>query len=440
LLHMYAIVDIETTGGHPETNGITEIAIVLHNGKEIEERFSTLVNPLTPIPKFVAHLTGISNEMVAKAPTFSQVADKIYHLLKRRIFVAHNVNFDHSFIKYHFKAAGYDWNTRKLCTIRLARKAFPGHQRYGLEHICHTLGIVNNSRHRALGDAEATAELFDRIIAKGGDKFINTFLRREGRDQTLPPYLHEDYVNNLPLTPGVYYFHDSKGKVIYVGKAKCLKHRVVSHFTGLDTGEKRQGFLREIHSVTYQECAGEFTASLLESVEIKKLWPAYNKSQKRFDQLYAIYLYEDARGYLRLGIDKKRKNLPAMASFGLMADAHRTLWKLVNRFELHAGLCFLDKTADDTALPPAGEYNSRVTEALQHIAAANETFVVQEKDAVVLVENGKFYGMGRLRDISESMPIESIKQYLTPYPENEVIRSMIRQYAEKNPGRVWNWK
>jgi DNA polymerase-3 subunit epsilon len=274
------------------------------------------------------------------------------------------------------------------------------------------------------------------IIAKGGDKFINTFLKKEGRDQTLPPYLHEDYVNNLPLTPGVYYFHNNKGKVIYVGKAKCLKHRVISHFTGMDISEKRQGFLKEIHSITFTECAGEFTASLLESVEIKKLWPAYNKSQKRFEQLYAIYMYEDGKGYLRLGIDKKRKNLQAVASFGLMADAHRTLWKLVKVFELHAGLCFLDKTLETDNLPQSVEYNERVQSALNHLATANETFIVHEKDACVLVEKGKFYGMGKLLADFDNLTLDTIKETLTPYPENEAIRSMIRLYAEKNPAQV----
>ncbi len=123
---MYAIVDIETTGSHPAENGITEIAIVLHNGKEVEERYETLINPGIPIPRYVTYLTGISDDMLIHAPTFQEVAMHIFRLLNGRIFVAHNVNFDHSFIKYHFQQYGLDWNTKKLCTLKLSRTAFPG--------------------------------------------------------------------------------------------------------------------------------------------------------------------------------------------------------------------------------------------------------------------------------------------------------------------------
>ena len=129
---MYAIVDIETTGSHAQDNGITEIAIVLHDGRQVEGRFSTLINPLVPIPAYVAGLTGISNSMVAAAPLFKEVAGNIHRLLQGRIFVADNVNFDYSFICYHLQEVGIDWNARKLCTLRLSRKAFPGFPKYGL--------------------------------------------------------------------------------------------------------------------------------------------------------------------------------------------------------------------------------------------------------------------------------------------------------------------
>ena len=127
------------------------------------------------------------------------------------------------------------------------------------------------------------------------------------------------------------------------GKQKILK-RVVSHFTGLDLSKKRQDFLREIYEISHSECPTEFIASLYESIEIKRLWPTFNKSQKKFEQLWAIYQFEDTRGYLRLAIDKKHKNAQPVQAFSLLADAHRELWKLVREFELHPALCFLDKT------------------------------------------------------------------------------------------------
>ena len=431
---MFAIVDIETTGAHASGNGITEIAIVLHNGKEVEGKFQTLVNPRTPIPKFVSSLTGIYNHMVASAPDFSAIAPNIYELLKGRIFVAHNVNFDYSFLRSQLKGVGYDWQARKLCTIRMVKKAYPGLRRYGLDHLCDHFGINNEQRHRAAGDAMATTTLFEMVLAKGGEQLIRDFLKKENRQQTLPPNVPEEQVKTLPFESGVYYFHDAKGKVIYVGKAKCIRQRVASHFTGLDTGKKRQAFLKDIHSISYTVCPSEFTASILESVEIKRLWPAYNYSQKRFEQLWGIYLFEDSRGYLRLAVDKKRKYLEPVASFGLMADAHRTLWQIVRKFELHAGLCFLDKTQKGD-LPEVVSYNDLVREAIAWLDAQKETFAIKEKQSCVLVEGGMFYGMGVLKDEAVS-DLAVLKERLTPYPENEVIKSMIRQYVDRHPAKV----
>lgn len=431
---MYAIVDIETTGSHASGNGITEIAIILHNGTEVEGRFQTLINPKTPIPRYVSSLTGIYNHMLTDAPLFHEVAPNIHSLLRGRIFVAHNVNFDYTFLRSQLKTAGIEWQSRKLCTIRMAKKAFPGLKRYGLDHLCDHFGITNDQRHRATGDALATTTLFEMILAKGGENMIKEFLKKESRQQTLPPNVSEQEVKSLPYEPGVYYFHDAKGKVIYVGKAKCLRQRVISHFTGLDTSKKRQAFLKDIHSITYNVCPTEFTASILESVEIKRLWPAYNYSQKRFEQLWGIYAFEDARGYLRLAVDKKRKYLQPAASFGLMADAHRTLWKLVRHFELHPALCFLDKTPQ-FELPAIPDYNESVKKALDWLETQKETFAIREKESCVLVSEGKFYGMGVIAD-EPVETVEALKEKLTPYPENEVIKSMIRQYVDRYPSKV----
>lgn len=437
---MYAIVDIETTGSHAHSNGITEIAIVLHNGKEVEGRYETLINPGVPIPRYVATLTGISNQMVADAPPFPSVAYHIYNLLKGRIFVAHNVNFDHSFIKYHLLQAGYEWRTQKLCTLRLSRHAFPGLRKYGLEYLCQEFNILNDRRHRAGGDAEATTILFDMILKKGGEKLLKEFMKKEGREQILPPNLPKEHISRLPYLPGVYYFHDEKGKVIYVGKAKCLKQRVVSHFTGLDIGKKRQEFLKKIHAISFKECATEFTASILESVEIKRLWPAYNYSQKRFEQLFGIYVFEDAKGYLRLAIDRKRKILQPLVTFSLLSEGYTLLWKMVKLFELNPRLCFLDQTNTSEIEVDVDDYNEKVRAAVEWLQSHNETFLIKEEErnifSYVLVERGKFYGMGLLKNEMNCTELEALKTKLTAYPENEIIRSMVRSFADRYPSKV----
>ena len=431
----FAVVDIETTGGFPQQHGITEIAIVLMDGKEIEGKFSTLVNPHQPIPPFIANMTGISDAMVAKAPSFETVAEKIYQLLQGRVFVAHNVNFDFSFVKHHLQTAGFHLQSPKLCTIRTSRKVFPGFKKYGLGNLTRELGIRIEDRHRAGGDAVATAQDLQLILEKDGMHVIKDMLKKENRLQILPPNLPDHHVKDLPKEPGVYYFKDIKGKVIYVGKAKNLQKRVVSHFTGLDISKKRQDFLRSIYSINFQVCPTEFAASLLESVEIKRLWPIHNKSQKRYEQLWGIYQFEDSRGYLRLAIDKKVKHTQPIASFSMLADAHRMLWKMVRDFQLHPVLCFLDQTAMET-YPDADEYNLSVLSAIHWIRSKKETYLIREKNNCVLVEEGRFYGMGSIDKQLEIIELADIKPLLTEYPENEVIKSMIRNFVERYPAKV----
>jgi DNA polymerase-3 subunit epsilon len=432
----FAVVDIETTGGFPSQHGITEIAIVLMNGGEVEGVFESLINPGQPIPPFIANMTGISDAMVAMAPPFEEQAEKIYRLLSDRIFVAHNVNFDHSFVKYYLQQAGYQLQVPKICTIRLARKVFPGLKKYGLGHLTRSLDIPITHRHRAGGDARATAEIVSRALALTGSGVINEMLSREAKHQMLPPNLAVDEIHQLPLQPGVYYFRDKKGKVMYVGKAKQLRKRVVSHFTGLDTSEKRQALLRTVYTIGHTVCDSEFMASILESIEIKRLWPPFNKSQKRFEAVWSIYQFTDSRGYNRLAIDKKHRYTASLINFGLLTDAHRTLWKLVREFSLHPYLCFLEKSPTE-ALPESAMHNQQMQKAITHLLLQPTSYVIKDREALVLIEKGRFYGMGRVDGWTPDQSLSTLREQLTPYPENEVIRSLIRQFTEKNPQKVF---
>ena len=173
---MYAIVDIETTGGHAASNGITEIAIILYDGVTEISRFETLVNPEQSIPLYIRALTGITEEMVETAPLFKDIAPRIYELLNEKIFIAHNVNFDYSFLKYHLGKCGFDLNSKKVCTVRLGRKVFPGLPSYSLGKFCNSLGIQIVNRHRALGDADATIRLFSMMLTADKEGHLHNFL------------------------------------------------------------------------------------------------------------------------------------------------------------------------------------------------------------------------------------------------------------------------
>ena len=183
----FAVVDIETTGSTPQSAGITEIAIVIHNGVEVTGKYVTLINPRHKIPPFIVNMTGISDEMVAAAPLFEEVAPQIYNLLNGRVFVAHNVSFDYSFVHYLLGRSGFQWSAPKLCTIKLSRRVFPGLEKYGLGSLTRDLGIRIEGRHRAWGDAAATAQVLTMAIEKEGMQPIHNLLaKKEPRKKILP--------------------------------------------------------------------------------------------------------------------------------------------------------------------------------------------------------------------------------------------------------------
>lgn len=453
---MYAIVDIETTGGHASANGITEVAICIHDGLQVVHRYETLVNPGRDIPVYIRALTGISNEMVQNAPPFKQVAHEIYQLLHNKIFVAHNVNFDYSFLRYHLAASGYDLNCNKLCTVRLSRKILPGLPSYSLGKLCRHLNINNESRHRAGGDAGATAQLFGLLLRSDANNHISASLKHNSKEQLLPPNLNKEAIDHLPMMPGVYYFHDQKGKVIYVGKAVNIKKRVCSHFSGNNPNLQRQEFLRSIYHISYRECGTELMALAMEATEIKKLWPKYNRSLKRFEHTFGLYTFEDQRGYLRIAVDRHRKYAHAVHNCRSLTEGYNLLKQLMEEFELCPKLCFVQKNnAPCTGSHATGQcacmgsesadtYNEKVNRAIKSLEQQLPTFVLRDKgrnyqeQSCMLVENGRFYGMGYIPNELEENNMEVLKSYLSPYHDNGYIKNLMLNHAERFPMKKVN--
>lgn len=273
----YAIVDIETTGGNANGSRITEIAIIIHDGTQIIDRWESLVNPQKDIPLAIFALTGINNDTVKDAPIFDFISEKVLEMLTDRIFVAHNVNFDYSFVRHELEKSGFKWTAKKLCTVRATRKIKPGLSSYSLGNLCHSLDINIENRHRAGGDADATAVLFSLLLEWDSDGEMVKMIKKTSPDQRLPPNLPPKDFEQLPEKLGVYYFYNQEKKVIYVGKAINIKKRVTSHFTGHNINSQRQNFLRDIYSISFEICATELMALLLEYNEIKKLWPTYTR-------------------------------------------------------------------------------------------------------------------------------------------------------------------
>ena len=449
---MYAIVDIETTGGYAANNAITEVAIVLHDGNRELKRYETLVRPGMTIPRYVQALTGINDEMVADAPGFEEIAPTVYEWLKDSVFVAHNVNFDYSFLHSQLKECGFHLDNRKLCTVRLSRKVFPGAPSYSLGNICQYLGITIPNRHRAGGDANATVLLFEKIMQAGGLEIIRNMLKGRNKEQYLPIHLPAEQLDRLPQTPGVYYFHDQKGKVIYVGKANNIRQRVGSHFSNNKTGRQKQEFLRNIYSISHEPTGTELMAFLLECVEIKRLWPLYNRSLKRFEPSYGLYTYEDRNGFSRLILEKRKKQLQPVYTFSLLLEGQNLLRKLIREYELCPRLCFIQKGEQPCDGMQEGyckgacegkespeSYNRRVEEAIDALVKSLPSFTLMdrgrhaEERSCILIEQGRLYGMGYLPADAVIFEASDIKSYLTRYPENDYMRGLVYSHAERWP-------
>ena len=437
---LYAIVDIETTGGQAADNGITEIAVVIHDGNKVLNFYESLVNPHVPIPYFIQRLTGIDNGMVANAPSFEEIAGQVFELLQDKVFVAHNVNFDYSFVKHHLKNAGYDLDSKKLCTVRLARKVLPGLNGYSLGKLTQRLGINHGKHHRAGGDALATADLLAIILQRDDQDVVTNMLKGRNSEQYMPPHLPIAALEQLPSTAGVYYFYDATGKTIYVGKAKNIRRRVKSHFSNNKVNKQKQDFLRETHHISYKECATELMAHILESAEIRRLWPVHNRSQRGFLPQFGLFTYEDMQGYKRFTVEKIRRSFKPIYTFNTITEGYMRLRELIAEFGLCNRLCNIGTDCDCGSHPTPAAYNEKADEAINWMRKHLPTFALIDKGiddnehSCILIKEGNLYGMGYITDKKVQLKnVESVVKNMEPLQDNDYIRNLVLRHATMYP-------
>ena len=450
---MYAIVDIETTGGNPLYDRITEVAIIIHDGFRKTGDYHTLINPERPIPSFITGLTGITAKMVAEAPTFDKVADELNHLLSDKIFIAHNVNFDYGFLREEFKKVNLTFDRPKLCTVRLGRKIFPGLGSYSLGRLCSHVGIAISDRHRAFGDALATAKLFDMMLAADEGDVIRKSLKRNSGESFLPPNIAIEKYLDLPEKPGVYYFHDSHGQVIYVGKALNIRSRFKGHFSG---GSKSNPSMKtEVHEISYELTGSEFLALLLEALEIKRLWPKFNRSQKVRSDAWGIYSYEDGAGYIRLQVSKTKTMFRPLVSFSTHSEVWSFLLKKITEFDLCPKLCGVQKPNGPCysyqegkckgaccGQEKAADYNEKVGRLIQSLCLGSRRMLIKERgrdegeEAAILFEEGVLHAYGFIdRGVSYANVEEAVSclKQVKPIRETEGI---LKSYLIKSPANI----
>jgi DNA polymerase-3 subunit epsilon len=439
---MYAVVDIETTGGSASRDRITEVAIFLYDGNEIVDSFVTLVNPERSIPYFITRLTGITDQMVAHAPRFCEVARKIVEITENSTFVAHNVNFDYNFIRQEFMRLGYDFRRDKLCTVQLSRKMIPGHRSYSLGNICKQVGIDIDHRHRAAGDAMATIRLLDYLLR------LKQIGGPTGSDENLiTPAL--EMIQKLPEATGVYYLLNEKSEAIYVGKSLNIRDRVRTHILQCNT-RRAIDMKNATLDVGYEETGSELLALLLESHEIKRLKPLYNRLQRRVPAHYGLYSVLDDQAYINFFIDKTNREEIPYAVYPNKLAAREHLFHLVGKYELCQKLCGLYQTQGACfqysirqckgaclAKEKSADYNRRVHQAINSLGNGNDSFFIIDKGrhyderSVVKVEHGKYIGFGYFDPATVNGNYEVLSDCVRHFEDNRDVQQIIRLYIRQ---------
>lgn len=274
---MYAIIDIETTGGKYNEEGITEIAIHKFDGMDIIDSFVSLVNPEKEIQPFVVNLTGINNKMLRNAPKFYEVAKRIVEITNGCVLVAHNSSFDYRILRTEFRRLGYDFDIPTLCTVELSKLLIPGLDSYSLGKLCRNIGIPVSDRHRADGDALATVKLLKILLQKDKDKIIVKKTIKTGNKRDLSKKLLT-ILEDLPLDTGVFYLHKYNGDILYIGKGKNIKKEVNNIF--LRTTNRCRSLLKEMSSISFDITGSELIAQLRFNDEIENHKPRFNSKTK----------------------------------------------------------------------------------------------------------------------------------------------------------------
>lgn len=428
---------------------ITEIAIYKHNGERITGEFSTLINPERNIPYFITNLTGITNEMVADAPKFYEVARTIIEMTEGCTFVAHNARFDYSFIRQEFKALGYNFHRHLLDTVSLTRKLFPGFHSYSLGNICRDLNITINGRHRAAGDALATTRLFEMLINE--DVRVNgstSHLFKNTKTSKLHPNLDFSIIDNIPEEPGIYYFYNEKGDLIYIGKSRNLQQRIKTHLSNNTTVRSIE--MRDIIAdISWEVTGSELVAMLKESSEIKLNKPVYNRAQRKTSFQWGIYIHTDEKGYINFSFGTIRNDSSPVSIFTSKEKAKSKLLSLVENYGLcqkltglyetdgpcfhhQVGLCrgaCCGKEAPET-------YNERARKAGEEFIFTRRNFFIidrgrdcEERSAVKIV-NGKFAGYGYFNINEMGFGLTAIHDCIRDSNDNRDIQMILKQYLK----------
>lgn len=427
---MFAVVDIETTGGNPTTEKIIEIAILIFDGQKILQEYSTLINPEKTISPFISTFTGITNHMVKDAPKFEDVANKIMEMTQGHIFVAHNVKFDYHFIKHEFKKLDINYTRNTLDTVQMSRKTFPQYRSHSLGNICRDLGIAIDNRHRALGDAKATTLLLKKIIEQYNGNFLEEVTQDSTKKLFLPTKLNPKKLENLSEEAGVIYFYNEQKEVISIQSAKNIKEHIHKLYKDKPFDKYKKLLHQETHDIDFEITGNELLAILLCEDYTQTWLPKYNKIQKQYSFSVGIFADIDDEGYYKLSIKLLDNEEEPIIKFTSKLKAERMLNQILNASRL--GPIF--KKIDSKL-----HYNQRLEAILsKYKYPSNHFFIIlsgrsgKEKCAIN-VTNGNlvgytFYEPSYIKNVQELLDnLKPIKEFSNSKKE---IITYIRKYEK----------
>jgi DNA polymerase III subunit epsilon len=445
---MYAIIDVETTGGQFNDEGITEIAIYKYDGSQVVDQFISLINPEKPIQPFVVKLTGISTPMLRNAPKFHEVAKRIVEITENCVLVAHNSSFDYRVIQTEFSRLGYKFEKSTLCTVELSKKLIPNMPSYSLGKLVRSLGIPISDRHRASGDALATLSLLKLLLTKDTNKeIVSENIKIEIKQKISSKHL--DIIEKLPFTTGVYYIYNQEGTIVYIGKSKNIRKRITQHLVG--KSRKEQNIQKVIFEVSFEETGNELLALLIENESIKKHKPIYNRALRRSVFLWGLYDNLEKDNYLSLNIEKLNARKKEISSFTTIQEAKKYLFSITEKYQLcqkinglydSSTLCFQYNLKECFGacinIEKPEDYNSRVTQFISENTLENKSFIIidqgriiEEKTAI-LVENGIVKGYCFYDLNFQVNHIEILKNLITPLENNRDCMRITNNYLIKN--------
>ncbi len=435
---MYAILDIETTGGKFNEEGITEIAIYKFDGHEIVDQFASLINPERKIQPYVANLTGINNNMLRNAPKFYEVAKRIVEITEGCILVAHNAKFDSRILATEFRRLGYEYKRKSICTVQLSKQLLPGMPSYSLGKLTKSLGIPLKDRHRAQGDALATVTLFKLLLSKDTNKaIVKSHILDRGETPSVKRAKLLTLLENVPTETGVYYLHNSSGNIIFIGHGKNMRKKINQHFTS--NSPKYKKLQKEVKEVSYALTGNMLIAALKEDEDIKSNKPKFTRRSTKALFPYQLIQQKDTEGYLCLDVEKVDLRKRPLMTFQSLNVARQNLLRITEEFNLSPiknGLRQIKMSEPIKDAPR--EYNKRVRAFLKEYIEKRQTHLLIDKGrevgehSVILIENGIYKGYG-FYTLNHQITEPEIFEKILVTPKNQrYARHIIDSYLMKN--------